>query len=266
MKTVPVIVTRPGSDALRWVRALQARGLKAEALPLIEITALPDGAPLQQAWRELSDYAALMFVSANAVAGFFISNTVETLINSAQSAPDSGSLGGLRCLAPGPGTAVALRRVGIPEGWIDAPPADAGQFDSEALWELVGQRPWQRRRVLIVRGESAAGGSPGRDWLARQWEAAGARVDFVVVYQRRAPVFTLLELQRIQAGAHDGSVWLLSSSEAVAHLPSGDWSQARAIATHPRIAQAARALGWGVVVPSRPALEDIVASIESIAP
>ncbi|MDQ3273162.1 MAG: uroporphyrinogen-III synthase, partial [Pseudomonadota bacterium] len=62
------------------------------------------------------------------------------------------------------------------------------------------------------------------------------------------------------------SVWLFSSSEAVGHLPPGDWSQGRALATHPRIAEAARAAGWGVVVESRPTLADIVASIESMQP
>jgi uroporphyrinogen-III synthase len=92
----------------------------------------------------------------------------------------------------------------------------------------------------------------------------------VSVYMRRAPHFDAAALARIQRSQHDGSVWLFSSSEALSHLPShalvtagADWSQARAIATHPRIAQAAREAGWGVVIESRPALADIVASIES---
>ncbi|MGE3348297.1 MAG: uroporphyrinogen-III synthase, partial [Ramlibacter sp.] len=41
--------------------------------------------------------------------------------------------------------------------------------------------------------------------------------------------------------------------------------RARAVATHPRIAQAAREAGFGVVCESRPALADVVASIESFA-
>jgi uroporphyrinogen-III synthase len=51
---------------------------------------------------------------------------------------------------------------------------------------------------------------------------------------------------------------------AQAGLAGVDWRQARAIATHPRIAQAARAAGWGVVVESRPALDDIVMCLRSI--
>jgi uroporphyrinogen-III synthase len=64
-------------------------------------------------------------------------------------------------------------------------------------------------------------------------------------------------------------VWLFSSSEAVANLrallPDQSWQQARAVATHPRIAQAARDAGFAVVCESRPALADVVASIESFA-
>lgn len=269
MNAVRVIVTRPEREAAGWVQALQAQGLQAEALPLIEIAALPETPALQQAWREISTYSALMFVSGNAVDGFFASNQAPALVQSAQAATDSIANPGPRLLAPGPGTVAALRRAGVPEVLIDAPAADAGQFDSEALWAVVGQRHWQGRRVLIVRGQGAGkdqAGGTGRDWLAQQFVAAGARVDVVAVYQRRAPVFSASQRQRIAAAAHDGSVWLLSSSEALAHLPAGDWSRARAVATHPRIAEAARAAGWGVVVQSRPEIADIVGSIESIPP
>lgn len=266
---MPVIVTRPARDADRWVQALQARGLRAEALPLIEIAALPASQALQQAWRDITAYAALMFVSGNAVEGFFASNPASALIRPAQTATDSIAGDAPRYLAPGPGTVAALRDAGVPDALIDAPAADAGQFDSEALWAVAGRRPWQGRRVLIVRGQSSgadAATGAGRDWLAQQLAAAGATVDAVAVYERRAPVFTPLQLQRIGQAAADGSIWLLSSSEALASLPAGDWSQARAVATHPRIAEAARAAGWGVVVQSRPAFEDIVASIESMQP
>ena len=65
----------------------------------------------------------------------------------------------------------------------------------------------------------------------------------------------------------DGSLWLLSSSQALEHLcaalPGQDWRQARALATHPRIAQAARNAGFGEVRECRPALADVAASIES---
>jgi uroporphyrinogen-III synthase len=272
LNTVRVIVTRPERDARRWVQALQQHGLQAEALPLISISALPGAPGLQQAWREIDSYAALMFVSANAVDCFFASKPTTDQQGRAQTAMNSVATGAPagaampRCMAPGPGTVAALRAAGVPAARIDAPAADASQFDSEALWALVRHQPWQGRRVLIVRGQSAGAPGSGRDWLARQLVAAGAQVDFVAVYERRAPLFTAAQRQLIEAAAHDGSVWLFSSSEALAQLPPQDWSQARAVATHPRIAQAVRAAGWAVVAESRPALADIVASIESMQP
>ncbi len=264
-----VIVTRPERDARRWVHDLQQHGLNADALPLLEIAALPESSSLRQAWNELDAYAALMFVSGNAADCFFASTAPRALQWREKMDMDSVA-DTLRFLAPGPGTVAALRDAGVPADRIDAPAADASQFDSEALWAVVGRQPWQGRRVLIVRGQGAASveaaPAPGRDWLARQFLAAGAQVDFVAVYQRRAPIFTPLQLKLADAAARDGSVWLFSSSEAVANLPTHDWSRSRAVATHPRIAEAVRAAGWGVVTESRPALKDIVASIESMQP
>jgi uroporphyrinogen-III synthase len=60
---------------------------------------------------------------------------------------------------------------------------------------------------------------------------------------------------------------LFSSSEAVAHLrgalPSTDWSRASALCTHHRIAQTAQAIGFGQVIDSRPALDDVLRALES---
>lgn len=259
MNATRVIVTRPERDALRWVQDLQQLGLRAEALPLLTIVPLPASPELQQVWQDLDSYAALMFVSGNAVDCFFASASAAGAANALLQA----RLGQLRFMAPGPGTVAALRCAGVSAQQIDAPAADAGQFDSEALWAVLAKNPWHGKRVLIVRGQNT-GATAGRDWLAQQLRSAGAQVDFVAVYQRCAPVFSAAQQQLLSAAAHDGSVWLFSSSEAVAHLPARDWSQARAVATHPRIAAAVRAAGWGVVAESRPTLQDIVASIESI--
>jgi uroporphyrinogen-III synthase len=262
-----VIVTRPEEDAGHWVQQLRQGGFAAEVLPLIDIAPASDTGALAQARQGLGGYAACMFVSGNAVAYFFKHPLVTGL-------PPS-----LRLMAPGPGTVAALLAAGVPAGQVDAPAAQAEQFDSEALWAVVGQRDWQGKRVLVVRGESpdstGGGVSSGRDWIARQWEAAGARVDFVGVYQRRTPQFSDQQIARARAAATDGSVWLFSSSEGLANLvrqpalAGVDWRGARAVATHPRIVEAVRAAGWGVVVASRPALADIkvtLASIESIYP
>lgn len=271
MSSPRVIVTRPERDAESWVAALTQRGMQAEALPLITIEALPVSPALQQAWREIGSYAALMFVSGNAAAAFFASNRPPAPAGRGGQAIDFIANKNLRFMAPGLGTVAALCEAGVPASHIDAPAPEAGQFDSEALWAVIADRDWQGKRVLIVRGQSAGaepagGGGAGRDWLARQLAAAGALPEFLAVYQRSAPLFTQQQHTIMADAAVDGSVWLFSSSEAVGHLPQRDWSQAHAVATHPRIAEALRAAGWGVVAESRPALDDIVASIESIQP
>lgn len=278
-----VIVTRPAQDADKWVARLIRSGIKAHALPLIEIAAVSrpaDVDALQQARSSLNGFTGCMFVSSNAVEHFFSRfkalNTAFDQSIRAQEAPEivaNQVSEQIRFLAPGPGTVAALLAAGIPAGQIDAPPPDAEQFDSEALWQVIGQRDWRRARVLIVRGKGDASDNSagsGRDWLTKQWIAGGAAVELVSSYERRAPELTAQQIELAKAASHDGSVWLFSSSEAVTHLTQQpglsavQWHGAQAIATHPRILAAVKAAGWGVVQPSRPALQDIMAALASI--
>ncbi|MBU2289012.1 MAG: uroporphyrinogen-III synthase [Gammaproteobacteria bacterium] len=254
-----VIVTRPVRDAAIWVDGLRAAGVDARPLPLIAIEALADtaaAAHLSAARDRMATYSALMFVSA-AAAEFFFQDGSEIA-----TAPH-----GPRFWATGPGTTAALGRAGVPAAIIDAPASDAEQFDSEALWQIVRSQVGPGSRVLIVRGGDAAGRPAGRDWLARQIVSAGGVCNAVVAYRRFAPRFGDAE-RRLANEAADGSgIWLFSSSEAIANLrhavPDIDWRASRAIATHERIAQAAKAAGFGRVRESRPSLVDVLASIES---
>ncbi|NVO07682.1 MAG: uroporphyrinogen-III synthase [Rhodoferax sp.] len=265
-----VIVTRPGPQAGKWVTALCNAGLDAVALPLIEIAGPPDPQAVRDAWQRLQRYHALMFVSANAVEQFF----------ALQPAPPHAVVPAskdLRYWVTGPGSVAALTRAGVPHERVDAPDAAAAQFDSEALWQVVQSQVQPGWQVLVVRGnvegdageEGSAVQGVGRDWLAARLRAQGAAVEFLVTYQRRAPVLDAQAQALVRQAACDGTVWLLSSSEAVGNLqalaPDQSWDQARAVATHARIAQAARAAGFGVVQASRPAMADLLASIESLA-
>ncbi|PZQ77405.1 MAG: uroporphyrinogen-III synthase [Variovorax paradoxus] len=259
-----VIVTRPAREAARWVEALNARGIGAVALPLIEIAPLLPG--MSTGPLDARPYAALMFVSAAAVDGFFKLNRAAAPAGRAHDAIDL--IANARCWATGPGTAQALADAGVPPERIDVPPTSAGRFDSEALWAQVhGQLP-AGARVLRVRGSDAAGQPAGRDWLASTLAAAGVAVDTAVVYRRLPP--QLGDAARALAVASTrsaGPAWLFSSSEAIAcllaALPGIDWGGARAWATHPRIAQAARAAGFGSVHEVPASLDALVASIES---
>lgn len=254
MRPSTVIVTRAAREAARWVGDLRAAGLDAVALPLIAIAALEDGTALDEARRRHADYDALMFVSA-AAAEHFLRGV------------DLGAAKATRYWATGPGTTRALREAGVPASAIDSPSVDAAQFDSEALWERVRPQVRPGTRVMIVRGGDAGGQLAGRDWLARELGAAGALCDAVVAYRRLAPSFGDAE-QRLAAEAAAGAaIWLFSSSEAIANLrlavPGLRWRTARAIVTHERIAEAARAAGFGRVQVSHPSLPSVVASIES---
>ena len=124
--------------------------------------------------------------------------------------------------------------------------------------------------VLIVRGSydgSQHAGGNGRHWLATQLQAASLDVDFVAVYERQAPAWSQEQTALAQAALADGSVWLFSSSQAVMHLRNkfgvSALSGRAALATHPRIAQAAQQAGFAPVKQCRPALADVVASLES---
>lgn len=262
-----VIVTRPQREAQRWVFDLSALGLDAVALPLIKVGPVADPADLVRAWQQLAEYVGVMFVSGNAVEHFFASKPAVALEFSAQAAMKT------RAWATGPGTARALLRAGVAPDRLDVPAPDAGQFDSEALWQVVGAQVQAGDRVLIVRGSDAAGSGgagqgSGREWFANRVAQAGAKADFVVAYQRYAPHFSADDSELARMAATDGAVWLFSSTEAVANLnallPGQSWAQARALATHPRIAAAAKKAGFGVVGESRPTLPDVVASIESM--
>ncbi len=167
--------------------------------------------------------------------------------------------------APGPGTASALRAAGCPDAAIVTPRSDAAQFDSEALWRRLQDRPWRGARVLVVRGDG------GRDWLADRLTEAGAQVDALSAYRRVAPSFAGVARERLDAAlASDDAVWLFSSSEAIANLARAaggtGWGRARAVATHPRIAARARGLGFGVVVEAGATVDAVVACIQSIEP
>ena len=263
-----IIVTRPEREALSWTKQLQARGLDAVALPLIAIGPAP-GNDMSERWANLHNYDAVMFVSSNAAQYFFEPKQALAPDRWAQEAPKT------RAWSPGPGTARTLLAAGVPPAMLDTPALDAGQFDSEALWDVVHSQVHPGHRTLVVRGqEGDADALPhagtGREWLARQLAAAGGSVDFTVAYTRHAPQFTPLQRQTAVAAAGDGSVWLFSSSQAVQHLqqwlPGQPWQAARAVATHPRIAEAARAAGFGVVQETRPALDDVMASIQTLVP
>ena len=278
----PIVITRPAAQAASWQQALQAAGHPVVLLPCLSIHPAADVAPLRSAWAQLAHWDALMFVSANAIDAFFAQRPLHTQWPQDVPVP--------RAWVPGPASAKALEAVSVPARFIDAPSAQAEQFDSESLWEQVQPQVAAGFRLLVVRGGKAsaapaAAPSPsagiGREWLAEQVEAAGGRVDWLLAYLRGAPLWTDADYAQAARARDGGAIWLFSSSECVAHLQAlthsapavwrggarlapSSWSGSVALATHPRIAKAARDAGFGTVHLARPGLADVLASIESI--
>lgn len=280
MTAPTLLVTRPAEQMAGWLAALRAEGIDAQPLPLIGIAALPDAAPVRALWSQLSGLAALVFVSANAVAQFF-----------AQRPAGAAWPDGLLAAAPGRGTAQALRAAGVPPGLVVEPAPEAVSLDSESLWAvLASRRDWHAARVTILRGadvaEAAAPAGHGREWLARQLADRGARVTLQAVYQRGPVVPDEAHRARLAAAlARPGDhAWLFSSGEAIERLQvmardaglSLAPAASLAIVTHERIAERARALGWSrvrLVAPDPKAIaatlrdrDDRDPSIESCAP
>ena len=255
---IRVWVTRAPEDAQAWILGLNDMGFDAQPMPLMAMGPAPDQHALLSSWEHLDQYQAVMFVSANAVRYFW------------QAKPDSPvppPWGVMRAWVTGPGSQDALLKVGMPLHAIDAPPWDAVQLDSEALWSVVASQVNAGLRVLVVRGCDAQGQVTGRDWLVTQLQAAGAQVDQIAAYQRKKPVLSQAQLAAARQSVEMGAVWLFSNSEAISNLkealPDQDWQGAKAVATHPRIATNAKQAGWGSVAITQPALQAVASSIKS---
>jgi uroporphyrinogen-III synthase len=249
MTTPTLVITRPRPQCAAWLDRLSALGVPAVALPLIEILPAQDPRPVRAAWAAMDATDLAVFVSPNAVEQFF--------------ARAEGRSWPPRTLAAcvGPGSAQALAHWGVPPANIVQPAADAASLDSEHLWQqLQPCRSWPGARVLLLRGDG------GREWLAERLTEAGAQVEAVTVYHRSGPQFDAVEQARLaEVLSHPQAfVWLFSSAEAVGHLGGLPLHGQRAIATHGRIADAARVAGFAPVVLARPDPEAVTRALKGL--
>lgn len=277
-----VIVTRPEADAGRLLDALRQRGRTAIALPVLGIEAVADRSPLVRAMATVDGYRLVVFVSPNAIR--------RALAERQRPWPAGVAVGVM-----GPGSVAALREAGIvapsvhvispatgeaPERPAIAPRRSGPRFDSEGLFDVLDEALALRAgfdgRVLIVRGNG------GRAWLAERLRSLGIAVDEIEAYRRVRPVAdpaaadALADLVRANADA----TIVLTSSEGVDHLVAIvesalaardgiDRDAVRAwlfgagiVAPHPRIAERARAAGFGRVTLCTPGDDGILAAIE----
>jgi uroporphyrinogen-III synthase len=198
---VRVVVTRPALQAGGLCAAFAAAGAVVERLPMVDVVAPSDPEPLLRAVAEIGRYRWLAFSSANAV-------TALVAARQRSPAPDddadrraarspsprgsqSATLGdagaphpvwppGVRAAVVGEATARALRDAGLEPSLVASGGTGASLAEDMAAAdpELAGAA------VLLPLAADA------RPDLAEGLAAAGAEVDAVIAYDKRAPAGT----------------------------------------------------------------------------
>lgn len=192
-----VLVTRAREQASAFASLLEAYGAEVVVFPTIKI--LPPGSfdPLDQAIVHLNRYQWILFTSANGFAFFW-----QRLLASGR---DLRALAHLKIGAIGPGTASALKEMGLRPDLIPS------EFVAEAFAEALRREALQGLKILLPRAEVA------RDVLPQELRRMGADVDVVPAYRTaKAPG----NGERLKQLLVERKVHLVTftSSSTVAHL------------------------------------------------
>lgn len=283
-----VVVTRPGEDAVPLIELLRERGHAVVAFPVLAIGSVEDQRTLAATMACISAYRLVLFVSPNAIR--------HALAHRTQAWPREVTIA---VMGPGSVAALAALGIGAPEVEVVSPsgphrpqaavlpgpshgsaaPGSAGdepafrRFDSEALLatleERLGLDAGFDGRVLIVRGNG------GRPWMADRLRERGIAVDEIESYRRMRPTpdrVAAAELRRL-SGADADAIFVVTSSEGLGNLAAmveavlgsagREWLFKQTIvASHARIAEKARRLGFSKLKLAAPGDRGIVAAIE----
>jgi len=225
-----VIITRPSASAAAIRRRVRALGGSPIGIPGSVLEAVADAAAARRQLRLVRTADIVVFVSPAAV------RFAWKLLPALRFARAT------RVLAPGAGSARALRRRGVAE-----PIYPAQRQDSEGLLALPQLGRVRRCRVALI------GATGGRDLLPRQLRARGARLQQVEVYSRSAPRLDRRHFMRLER-ASGPLISLFSSAEALTHLhaqlPASLFAHLAAgecIVSSKRLAEVARTLGFARV-------------------
>lgn len=165
-----VWVSRPAGQAAGFANILTSAGARVLVAPAMTIEPLADSHPAMGKARaivqDLDHYQHVICISTNAVdAGLALIDSYWPQLPQGQ-----------HWYAIGSATAAALANWGI-----TASQGKSTAMNSEALMTLPELQQISGERVLIIRGQG------GRPWLGQQFEAQGARVEYLEVYQRTCP-------------------------------------------------------------------------------
>jgi uroporphyrinogen-III synthase len=164
---VTVLVTRRPEQAGEFAAAIRRLGAEVEFLPLVDIAPPVDWAAADRAVKDLAQYGAVAFTSANAV---------EMFLNRVDAAGiDRERVGDRPLFAVGGGTGRALAESGL----AARVPPEASTGERLAEWMLASLP--EGVRVLFPCGDIA------RETLTERLTSSGRIVDRVVVYRTVAP-------------------------------------------------------------------------------
>jgi len=188
-----IAITRPEEQADTAIRRAWELGAQPVLLPTIDIGPSDDWMPVDVVLSRLGEFDWLVFTSANGVKGL--------LGRLWDQGGDARRLGQCRIAAIGPSTAAELERFHVR---CDLVPTE---YRAEALADALLPHV-AGRRVLWARANR------GRDVLPERLQAAGVRLEQVVVYTNRdRDQFPAAELALLEAGEVD---WIGLSSPSIA--------------------------------------------------
>jgi uroporphyrinogen-III synthase len=259
MTTKTIVVTRPGGQARQLVEALSSsieRGGISKwnvpeiiSLPLLTIVPKNDEALIHQIETCLPDADLAIFVSPNAIE--CVMRLLETSWQDfSQKIIPIGVMGG--------SSKHALQNHGIGQEESATPifmPRSNEQWDSEGLWQELQTLGWNwsGKKIVIFKGDG------GRGWLAETLRHEGAEVEAISTYARMPLGLDNPAWGFIQEMDMSGSLWLLTSSEAVRYLGQVVQDQvipslesASALCPHEQIADVAETIGFGEVFTTAP--------------
>ena len=242
---IGVVLTRPVEQASRVARRIEALGGVPILFPVLEIRDTANIGPLNDLIDRLDEFDLAIFISANAV------NKAMQFIQARRSLPPR-----LKFAAIGKMSAQELARFGVHE--VICP---ASQFDSEALLELPQLQTVAGQRIVIFRGEE------GREVLGDTLIARGARLEYAECYRRAKPAGDAGDLLKRWARNEIQAVSVMSSESlrnlcAMAGASGQPWlKQTPLFVPHPRIASAARELGFIDTQSTEPGDEGLIAAL-----
>lgn len=244
LQGLSVLITRPARQSANLARLVREEGGEAILFPTLEIAGIDDCAPLYAIIDRLEQYGLAVFISPNAA------EMGMALIRSRRELPPA-----LKIAAVGQGSADALARLGVAD--VLAAP---GGNDSEALLALPELQQVAGLRVVIFRGVG------GRETLKEALTRRGAEVAYAECYCRRKPESDAAPLLALGETGKIGAI-TVTSAESLRNLcamlgESAKWLKRTPLfALHPRIAAAARELGWEMVFATGPGDDGLVNSL-----